>query len=117
MYIPQKYENGDWRETTGQEAEGMFRRSILPDLGELRCRDLRPENLRDVLRRLAGAGLTYGTVSQVKCALRDMVKMMVGEGYLATNIAEGLKIPKTARRADRTRLRRVTLAEYAQRNP
>jgi integrase len=114
VYIPQKDENGDWRETTKQEAEGMFRRSILPDIGELRCLDLRPKHLRAVLRRLASAGLTYGTVSQVKCALRDMVKMMVAEGYLESNIAEGLKTPKTARRADRSRLRRVTLAEYVQ---
>ena len=113
VYIPQKYENGDWRESTGLEAEGMFRRSILPDIGELRCRDLRPEHLRIVLRRLASAGLTYGTVSQVKCAMGDMVKMMVAEGYLATNIAAGLKTPKTARRTDRSRLRRVTLADYA----
>ena len=114
VYIPQKYENGDWRETTGEEAEGMFRRSILPDIGELRCRDLRPEHLRAVLRRLASAGLSYGTVSQVKCAMGDMVKMMVAEGYLATNISEGLKTPKTAQRSDRSRLRRVTLEEYVQ---
>jgi hypothetical protein len=28
VYIPQKYENGDWRKATGQEAEYLFRRSI-----------------------------------------------------------------------------------------
>ena len=38
VYIPQKYENGDWRKATGQEAEYLFRRSILPAIGELRCR-------------------------------------------------------------------------------
>lgn len=26
VYIPQKYENGDWRRATGQEAEYLFRR-------------------------------------------------------------------------------------------
>ena len=41
VYIPQKYENGDWRRATGQEAEYLFRRSIVPEIGELRCRDLR----------------------------------------------------------------------------
>src|ERR1700728_1190239 len=44
----------------------------------------------------------------------DMVKRMVAEEYLTSNIAAGLKTPKTARRADRSRLRRVTLAEYLQ---
>src|SRR5450755_272862 len=31
---------------------------------------------------------------------------------VTSNIATGLKTPKTARRSDRSRLRRVTLAEY-----
>src|ERR1022692_4002795 len=44
----------------------------------------------------------------------DMVKRMVAEEYLTSNIAMGLKTPKTARRSDRSRLRRVTLAEYSQ---
>jgi integrase len=66
------------------------------------------------LCKQAAAGLSYGPVSQIKCALGDMIKMMVAEGYLATNIAEGLKTPRTARRTDRSRLRRVTLAQYLQ---
>ena len=42
----------------------------------------------------------------------DMVRKMVAEGYLTSNIAEGLKTPKAARRSDRFRLRRVSLAGY-----
>jgi integrase len=38
--------------------------------------------------------------------------MMVAEGYLSTNIAEGLKTPKGAKRTDRSRLPRVTLNQY-----
>jgi integrase len=112
VYIPQKYENGDWRRGTGQEAEYLFRRSILPEIGRLRCRDLKAEHLRIVLRRLAARGLSYESVSQVRCAMGDMVKQMVAEEYLPSNIAEGLKTPKAAKRSDRSRLRRVTLAQY-----
>jgi len=112
VYIPQKYENGDWRRATGQQAEYLFRRSILPEIGELRCRDLKAEHLRAVLRKLAGTGLSYESVSKVKCAMGDMVKRMVAEEYLTANIAAGLKTPKTAKKSDRSRLRRVTLAEY-----
>ena len=114
VYIPQKYENGDWRRASGQEAEYLFRRSILSEIGELRCRDLKAAHLRAVLRKLAGTGLSYESVSKVKCAMGDMVKRMVAEEYLTSNIAAGLKTPKTARRSDRSRLRRVTLAEYLQ---
>src|SRR5262249_24997220 len=49
VYIPQKYENGDWRKATGQEAEYLLRRSIIPEIGELRCRDLKAEHLRGIL--------------------------------------------------------------------
>src|SRR5260370_34181003 len=73
VYIPQKYENGDWRKATGQEAEYLFRRSIVPEIGELRCRDLRAEHLRAVLRKLAGTGLSYESVSKVRLAVGDMV--------------------------------------------
>jgi integrase len=112
VYIPQKYENGDWRKATGQEAEYLFRRSILPEIGELRCRDLKAEHLRAALRKLAGTGLSYESVSKVRFAMGDMVKRMVAEEYLTSNIATGLKTPKSARPSDRSRLRRVTLAEY-----
>jgi len=112
VYIPQKYEDGDWRKATGQEAEYLFRRSIVPEIGELRCRDLKAEHLRSVQRKLAGAGLSYESVSKVRFAMGDMVKRMVAEEYLTCDIAEGLKTPKMARRSDRSRLRRVTLAEY-----
>jgi integrase len=112
VYVPQKYENGDWRKATGREAEHLFRRSILSEIGELRCRDLKAEHLRAVLRKLAGTGLSYESVSKVRFAMGDMVKRMVAEEYLTCNIAAGLKTPQTARRSDRSRLRRVTLKEY-----
>ena len=101
VYIAQKYENGDWRKATGQEVEHLFRRSILPEIGELRCRDLKAAHLRAVLRKLAGTGLSYESVSKVRFAMGDMVKRMVAEEYLMSNIAAGLKTPKTARRSDR----------------
>jgi hypothetical protein len=97
---------------SGQEAEYLFRRSILPEIGGLCCRDRKAEHLRTLLRKLAGTDLSYESVSKVKFAMKDMVKRMVAEEYLTTNIAEGLKTPKTATRSDRSRLRRVSLAEY-----
>jgi integrase len=67
-----------------------------------------------VLRKLAEAGLSHESVSKVRFAMGDMVKRMVAEEYLTSNIASGLKTPKAARRSDRSRLRRVTLREYLQ---
>ena len=98
VYIPQKYENGDWRRATGQEAEYVFRRSILPEIGDMRCRDLKAEHLRTVLRKLAATGLSYESVNKVRFAMGDMVKKMIAEQYVVFNVAAGLKTPKTARR-------------------
>jgi integrase len=112
VFIPQKYENGEWRKATGQEAEYVFRRSILPEIGELRCRDLKAADLRAVLSKAASTGLSYESVSKVRFAMGDMVKKMMAEEYLISNIAAGLKTPKTAKRSDRSRLQRVTLADY-----
>jgi integrase len=112
VYIPQKYEDGAWRDHTGREAEYLFRRSILPEIGELRCRDLTAEHLRNVLRKLANTGLSYESVSKVRFAMIDMIKKMIAEQYITFNIAAGLKTPKTARPSDRSRLKRVTLGEY-----
>ena len=89
VYIPQKYENADWRKATGQEAEYLFRRSILPEIGELRCRDLKAEHLRTLLRKLAATDLSYESVNKVRFTMKDMVKRMVAEEYLVSNIAEG----------------------------
>ena len=114
VFVPQKYENGDWRKGSGEEVEGLFRRWILPEIGELRCRDLKAEHLRAVLRKVAGTGLCYQSVNQVRFSMGDMVKMMLAEEYLTSNIAAGLKTPKTAKKSDRSRLRRATLAEYGQ---
>src|SRR5205807_8071322 len=69
---------------------------------------------RIVLRKLASSGLSFESVSKVRFAMGDMLKKMVAEQYVTSNIAEGLRTPKTARRSDRSRLRRVTLAEYLQ---
>jgi integrase len=112
VFIPQKYENGDWRKATGREAEYIFRRSILPEIGDLRCRDLKAEHLRAVLRKVTSTGVSYESVSKVRFAMGDMVKRMVAEEYLFCNIGLGLKTPKSARKSDRSRLRRVTLADY-----
>jgi hypothetical protein len=39
--------------------------------------------------------LSYESVSKVRFAMKDMVRRMVAEEYLTTNIAEGLKVTST----------------------
>ena len=46
------------------------------------------------------------SVNHFRLAMGDMVKWMVAESYLMSNIAEGLKTPKAAKRSDRSLLRR-----------
>ena len=112
VFIPQKYEDGIWRDNTGREAEYIIRNLILPEIGELRCRDLKADHLRNVLRKRANAGHSREYVNKVRFALGDIVRSMMAHQYVAFDVAAGLKTPAAARPSDRSRLRRVTLGEY-----
>lgn len=43
-----------------------WRRSVLPEIGELRCRDLKAETLRAVLRKHAQPGKSYEVVIKIR---------------------------------------------------
>jgi hypothetical protein len=71
-------------------------------IGDLRCGDLKAEHLRDVMRTLAATGSSRKSVSKVRFARGDMVKRMVAEGYVTSNIAEGLKTSTSAKPSGRS---------------
>ena len=82
VYIPQKYENGDWRRASGQEAEGLFRRSIVPEIGELRCRDLKATHLRAVLRKLAGEAVPdRKVIAELSKAINEALEAAASADY------------------------------------
>jgi len=65
VYIPQKYENGDWRKASGQEAEYLFRRSDRSRLHRVTLAEyLRAWTVLDERERLAFDLVTF-------CGLRE----------------------------------------------
>jgi integrase len=94
VYLPIKKESGDWRASTAKTAEYEIRRHILPELGPLTFEELEPSHLRSLLKDLAKAGLSEHPLKHVRGQLSEICRMAVAEGYLRTNISEGLNLPK-----------------------
>src|SRR5260370_34693697 len=68
VFIPQKYEDGAWRENSGRDVEYLFRRSILPENVDMWCSDINARHLHSLLRKLAAKGLSYDYEHNVSCA-------------------------------------------------
>jgi integrase len=113
VFIPMKKDSGEWRENTAKESTREIRLHLVSELGELSFDELSPALLRAVLKKKAEQGLRRQVLNHLKGYLVDISKCAVAEGYLETNISEGLKAPvKLARAADSKLV--VTLDQYIQ---
>jgi integrase len=113
VFLPMKRESGEWRENTGKESTREIRLHLLSELGEFRFEELSPALLRNVLRKKAEQGLRRQVLNHLKGYLTDICQCAVAEGYLGTNISEGLKAPLKLTRPGDAKLI-VTLEQYAQ---
>jgi integrase len=113
VFIPMKKESGEGRENTAKESTREIRLHLVSELGELSFDELSPALLRAVLKKKAEQGLRRQVLNHLKGYLVDISKCAAAEGYLETNISEGLKAPvKLARPADSKLV--VTLDQYIQ---
>jgi integrase len=112
LFMPMKAEIGEWRENTARESTREIRLHLMPDLGEVKFEELTPALLRTILKKKAEQGLGRQVLNHLRGYLADICRSAVAEGYLATNVAEGLKAPVKLVKASRPKLR-VTLEQYA----
>ncbi len=92
------------RQSTWESYGTMIRAHIVPGLGTLRLKDLRPEHLqRFYLERLEGGakrrkgGLSPRTVAYMHAVLHQALKQAVREGLLVRNVAEAVNPPRQPR--------------------
>lgn len=93
VFLPMKRESGDWRQNTAKESSREICRHLLPELGDVPFQEMTPALLRAVLKKKAEQGLRRQTLNHLRGYLTDICKCAVAEGYLQTNISEGLKTP------------------------
>jgi integrase len=93
VFLPMKRESGEWRQNTEKESSREIRGHLLPELGEVPFEELSPALLRALLKQKAEQGLRRQTLNHLRGYLTDICKCAVAEGYLKTNVSEGLKAP------------------------
>ena len=112
VFLPMKSEICEWREDTAKESTREIRLHLMPDLGEIKFEEMTPALLRGILKRKAEQGLGRQVLNHLRGYLTDICRSAVAEGYLANNVAEGLKAPVKLAKSSGPKLR-VTLQQYA----
>jgi integrase len=112
VFLPMKSDVGEWRENTAKESTREIRSHLMPDLGEIKFEELTPALLRAILKKKAELGMGRQVLNHLRGYLTDICRSAVAEGYLAVNVAEGLKAPVKLAKSSRPKLR-VTLEQYA----
>jgi integrase len=103
-YLPRWLAGLRVKPTTLANYESVSRLYLIPELGELRLRDVQPEHLDALYRRLErdgkgeGVGLAPKTVRHVHTAIRKALQDAVERGRIGRNVAD-LAHPPTQRQA------------------
>ena len=113
VFFPMKRESGEWRENTAKETMREIRLHLFPEIGGTSFEEMEPATLRTALRNKAERGLGRQVLNHLRGYLNDICRTAVAEGYLQTNISEGLKVPVKLLLKKTPKLF-VTLGQYAQ---
>ena len=84
--------------TTWHLYRRIIEKFILPDLGNIRLRDLKPEHLQSLYDRKLEAGLGVRSVQQTHSVLHVALKGAVNLGMIARNPAAAVTRPKQAQK-------------------
>src|SRR3954453_12976277 len=96
----------------GERSTREIRSHLMPDLGEIKFEELTPALLRALLKKKAEQGMGRQVLNHLRGYLTDICRSAVAEGYIAINVAEGLKAPVKLAKPSRPKLR-VPLDQYA----
>ena len=71
----------------------MVHKHILPDIGELRLTELKPQHIQKLISKIQGAGLNR-TAQYVYTTLHRSLKIALKQGTIARNPVEAVEFPK-----------------------
>ncbi len=112
VFFPMKKDT-DWREDTAKESMREIRKHAIRELGP----SAMPGDRRSLASRASqeesGAGSWEGNGESHPVLLTDICRSATAEGYLASNVSEGLKSPKKLLKSSEPK-QVATLEEYAQ---
>jgi integrase len=76
----------------------LARRHIIPELGHIRLRDLKPEQVRRLYRKKLDSGLSNRTVQLIHTTLRKALQQALSDGILPRNVCDAVKAPRRVRK-------------------
>jgi len=93
---------GDWlkategsvRKRTFDRYECLVRIHVVPEIGDMRLKDLRPRDLQDLYQKKIREGLSARTVQYVHVTVARALKRAVGWGMLARSVADAVTPPR-----------------------
>jgi integrase len=80
----------------------LVRRHIIPELGQVRLRDLKPDQVRRLYREKLDTGLSNRTVQLIHTTLRKALQQAVSDGILPRNVCEAVKAPRRVKKEMQT---------------
>ncbi len=76
----------------------LARRHLIPELGHVRLKDLKPEQVRRHYRKKLDSGLSNRTVQLIHTTLRKALQQAVSDSILPRNVCEAVKAPRKVKR-------------------
>lgn len=84
-----------YRPSALRDLAGCLRLYVVPELGDLRVRDVQPEDLQRLVDELAAGDLSLSRIRSVVSAIRALYGYAVDQGLVAASPADDLAIART----------------------
>jgi Phage integrase central domain len=83
-----------YRPSALRDIRGILRHHVVPELGAMPLRDVRPRHIQALVDRLAAEELSQSRIRSVVSAVRALYGYAIQQGQVELNAADGLRIPQ-----------------------
>jgi hypothetical protein len=83
-----------YRPSALRDVAGCLRNYVVPDLGDLRLRDVQPHDLQRLVDELAAGDLSLSRIRSVVSAIRALYAYAIERGIVDVSAAEGIEIAR-----------------------
>ncbi len=89
--------SGIWSRANEGPLQSMFKKHVLPAIGDWELTELTPDPLQRLLNQVAARGYRKSMVQHIRTYVRAALEYAVDEGILGRNPARNLEFPKTTK--------------------
>jgi integrase len=89
---------GTIKQRTLENYEYVVRKHIVPELGEVKLKALKPDRVRRLYREKIDAGLSNRTVQLIHTVLRKALQQAVSDEILPRNVCQAVKAPRRVKK-------------------